>query len=313
MTYIRRLLVLCSTLLLLSLTVTSPIYAQDAGCDAPSINVVATVGMIADALQNVGGNCVQVTQLMGPGVDPHLYRATEGDVFVLIEADMIFYGGLNLEARLADVLQQLQAEKPAVAVGDAIPTTQLLIETNYNQVDPHVWMNVKHWMYVVEKVRDELVAYDVAHEGYYRANAAAYLEQLEELDLYVQTQIYTIARDQRVLVTAHDAFQYFGDAYGIHVFAPQGITTAAEAGVEDIRRTIELIVQRQIPAVFVESSVSPDVVEAIVEGAQAQGQNVSIGGQLFSDSMGDAGTFEGTYIGMITHNVDTIVSALASE
>lgn len=277
------------------------------------INAVTTVGMIADVVKNVGGDYVQVTQLMGPGVDPHLYTATESDVDILLNADMIFYNGINLEARMTDVFEQIGSSKPVIAVGDAIPQQRILTEVVYNAPDPHIWMDVELWMMVAEKVRDELIAFDAAHAAAYRENAQAYIAALEELDQYVQDQINRVPSEQRVLVTAHDAFQYFGRAYGIEVFAPQGITTQAEAGVEDIRRTINLVVERQIPAIFVESSVPPDVVEAIVEGARAQGHEVAIGGSLFSDAMGEAGTEEGTYAGMIRHNVDTIVTALLGE
>ena len=279
-------------------------------CEAVSVHAVTTVGMVADVVKNVGGSCVEITQLMGPGVDPHLYRASEGDVLRLLNADIVFYSGLHLEARLAELFVEMQPIKTTVPVAEAIPEEMRLRDPNFNQLDPHVWMNVALWAYTVGSTRDALIAYDPAHEDYYTANAEAYLLQLEELDAYVREQIERIPEQQRVLVTAHDAFQYFGQGYGIEVFAPQGITTATEAGVNDIRRTIELLVSRNIPAVFVESSVPPDIVEAIVAGAEALGQHISIGGQLFSDAMGADGTPEGTYIGMIRHNVDTIVAAL---
>jgi manganese/zinc/iron transport system substrate-binding protein len=282
-------------------------------CDTPAINAVATTGMVADIVRNVGQDCVQVTQLMGPGVDPHLYRASEGDVLTLLDADVVFYSGLHLEARLAEIFERMNGLIPTVAVGERIPEEERLTEPVYNQTDPHAWMNVALWAYTIDAIHDELVALDPANEAFYSANAEAYHEQLAELDAYVQEQIDRIPEEQRVLVTAHDAFQYFGHGYNIEVFAPQGITTATEAGVNDIRRTIELLVTRNIPAVFVESSVPPDIVEAIVAGAEAQGHEVSIGGNLFSDAMGNDGTVEGTYIGMIRHNVDTIVSALLGQ
>ena len=289
--------------------------AQDEppACEAPAVHAIATVGMVADVVRNVGGSCVEVTALMGPGVDPHLYRASEGDVLRLLNADIIFYSGLHLEARLAELFEEMTAVKTTVPVANAIPEEMRLRDPNFDQIDPHVWMDAELWSYTVGSTRDALVTYDPAHEAYYDANAEAYLEQLEELDAYVHEQIERIPEEQRVLVTAHDAFQYFGKGYGVEVFAPQGITTATEAGVNDIRRTIELLVSRNIPAVFVESSVPPDIVEAIVAGAEAQGQELSIGGQLFSDAMGEDGTPEGTYIGMIRHNVDTIVAALTGE
>lgn len=287
--------------------------AQDAtGCEAPVVHPVATIGMVADVVRHVGGGCVEVTQLMGPGVDPHLYRASEGDVLTLLDSDLVFYSGLHLEARLAEIFERMGESgiKTAIAVADDIPPERRLNDPQYNQADPHAWMDVELWSYTVGAARDGLSAHDPAHADYYAANADAYLAELAALDAYIHEQIQRVPEQQRVLVTAHDAFQYFGHGYAIEVFAPQGITTATEAGVNDIRRTIELLVSRGIPAVFVESSVPPDIVEAIIAGAAAQGHEVRIGGELFSDAMGANGTPEGTYIGMIRHNVDTIVSAL---
>ncbi len=276
------------------------------------IRVVTTIGMITDVVENVGGERVQVSGLMGPGVDPHLYKATESDVNTLSDADVIFYNGLNLEARMTDVFEQMSRSRPAVAVGEVIPEESRLKDPAYeNQPDPHVWMDVKLWMKVVEKIRDELIELDPDSEDLYRANADRYLEELAELEDYVQQQIEQVPAEQRVLVTAHDAFQYFGRGYDFEVFAPQGISTASEAGLDDIRRTIDVVVERDIPAIFVESSVPRDVVEAIVAGARDRGHEISIGGELFSDAMGEAGTPEGTYVGMIRHNIDTIVSELA--
>lgn len=280
--------------------------------DAP-INIVATTGMIADIVKNIGGEHVEVHQLMGPGVDPHLYRATDSDVDLLLDAEVIFYNGINLEARLTDIFEQIGEERPVVAVGEAIPEERLLTSTQYDAPDPHVWMDVELWMIAAEAVRDTLIEFDPANEADYTANAETYLEALAELDAYVQEQIDRVPEEQRVLVTAHDAFQYFGHAYGMEVFAPQGISTETEAGIADIRRTIALIQERQIPAIFVETSVPPDVVEAIIAGVEDAGQTLEIGGSLYSDAMGEPDTDEGTYIGMIRHNVDTIVSALLGE
>lgn len=297
----------------LTLSISAAAAQDTAACETPTLNVVATTGMVADIVRNVGQACVMVTQLMGPGVDPHLYRASEGDVLTLLDADVVFYSGLHLEARLAEIFERMNGMIPTVAVGERVPEEERLTETSYNQTDPHAWMDVELWAYTVDAIRDELIALDAANEAFYSANAEAYHEELATLDAYVQEQIDRIPEEQRVLVTAHDAFQYFGHGYGIEVFAPQGITTATEAGVNDIRRTIDLLVTRNIPAVFVESSVPPDIVEAIVAGAEAQGHEVTIGGNLFSDAMGDDGTVEGTYIGMIRHNVDTIVGALLGQ
>ena len=289
------------------------LVAQDAAeCGAPEVNVVATVGMIADVARNIGGACVEVTALMGAGVDPHLYSATERDVETLFEADIIFYGGLNLEARLIDVFEQIEQGlgKPVIPVSDNIPETRRLTAPHYEAPDPHVWMDVQLWMYAAEAIADGLSTYLPARANAFAANADAYLAEMQALDDYVREQVARIPETRRVLVTAHDAFQYFSRAYDIEVYAPQGITTQAEVGVQDIRRTISLLVERDIPAIFVETSVSPDVIEAIIAGAEAQGQEVIIGGSLFSDAMGDDGTPEGTYLGMIRANTDTIVAGL---
>ncbi|RME57086.1 MAG: manganese transporter [Caldilineae bacterium] len=276
------------------------------------IQVVTTIGMLTDVVRNIGGDHVMVNGLMGPGVDPHLYRASESDVTKLLNADMVFYNGLFLEARMEEIFHQMARNRPAVPVAErAIPVEKRLASTQYaDQYDPHVWMDVKLWREVAQVIRDELMAFDPAHADAYQANAEAYLAQLDELEAWAQEQVQTVPAELRVLVTAHDAFHYFGQGYGFEVFAPQGISTASEAGVEDIRRTIDVVVTRDIPAIFVETSVPPDVVEAIVEGARARGHEVVIGGQLFSDAMGEEGTPEGTYIGMIRHNVQTITDAL---
>lgn len=290
-----------------------PTNAQEsAPCDVPRAHVVATVGMIADVAQNIGGACVRVTAMMGPGVDPHLYTATLQDVETLFDADIIFYGGLNLEARLIDVFEQIREglKTPVIAVSESIPPERVLREVGVDAPDPHIWMDVQLWMLAAEAIRDGLIDLLPEGETYFTANTDAYLAQMAELDAYVREQIARIPPERRVLVTAHDAFQYFSHAYGIEVHAPQGITTQAEVGVQDIRETIELLVERRIPAIFIESSVSPDVVEAIQAGAQARGWNVVIGGSLYSDAMGAAGTPEGTYLGMIRANTETIVAGL---
>lgn len=308
-------------LLILVLLVAVPAAAQtettDAvpGCETPELRALATIGMITDVVNQVGGDCVVVTGLMGTGVDPHLYLATESDVDLLFEAEVIFYGGLNLEARLTDVFEQIESGlgTPVIAVSENVPEELVLLEPATETTDPHVWMDVQLWMYAVEAIRDGLIDALPEREAYLNANADTYLEALEELDTYVREEIARIPEGQRLLVTAHDAFQYYSRAYGIDVYAPQGITTAAEAGVDDIRETISILVERQIPALFVETSVAPDIVEAIQAGAQARGLDVQIGGSLFSDALGESGTPEGTYIGMIRHNTDTIVAALMGD
>ncbi len=287
----------------------------EAACAIPELNAAATVGMIADVVAEIGGSCVTVSAMMGPGVDPHLYSATLQDVELLFTSDILFYGGLNLEARLTDVFEQVAVglDKTVIPVSEAIDPARILYGPNSTAPDPHVWMDVSLWMQAAGAVRDSLLAALPDHAAYIQANAARYLDEMAALDAEVRGLIESIPEEQRVLVTAHDAFQYFGRAYGIEVVAPQGISTATEAGVQDIRRTISLLVERHIPAIFVETSVSPDVIEAIQAGARSRGQDVVIGGSLFSDAMGTSGTPEGTYLGMIRANAQTISRALRGE
>ena len=279
-----------------------------------TIAVVTTTGMITDIVENVGGDRVAVTGLMGPGVDPHLYKASERDVIDLAEADVVFYNGLHLEARLAEVFERMQGRKRTFAVTDAIPRTRLLSPPGFQgSYDPHVWFDVRLWMKATERVRDALAEIDPVHARRYRARAAAHLDRLAALDRYVRRQAARVPRERRVIIPAHDAFNYFGRAYGFEVRGLQGISTAAEAGTGDVRDLAAFIAERRIPTVFVESSVSPRAIEAVREAVRARGFEVEIGEQLFSDAMGDPGTPEGEYVGMVRHNVDSIVSGLLEE
>jgi manganese/zinc/iron transport system substrate-binding protein len=279
--------------------------------DGETITVVATIGMITDVVENVGGSRVEVEGLMGPGIDPHLYKASEGDLRRLERADVIFYGGLHLEAKMADVLERIGERRATQAVTDAIPRNALLRPAQFQgQYDPHVWFDVTLWMKAVEQIRDRLSELDPKSAELYRRNAAAYLTELRELDDYVHEQALRVPEGRRVIITAHDAFNYFGEAYGFEVRGLQGISTAAEAGAGDVQGLARFIASNRIPAIFVESSVSSRTIEAVREAVRSRGFDVEIGGSLFSDAMGDEGTPEGTYIGMVRHNVDTIVEGL---
>lgn len=278
------------------------------------IRVVTTIGMITDIAQNVGGERVSVTGLMGPGIDPHLYKASEGNVSSLSEADVIFYNGLHLEAKMGEVLEQMGSRIKTVAVTSGIAESLLLSPTEFEGAhDPHIWFDVALWMKAVAVVRDTLIEVDPGSADLYRANAEEYLASLEELQAYVKEQTARVPERQRVLITAHDAFNYFGNAYGFEVRGLQGISTATEAGTGDVQDLAEFIAVNEIPAIFVESSVPVRNVEAVQAAVQAKGFEVSIGGELFSDAMGNPGTEEGTYTGMVRHNVDTIVAALLAE
>ena len=278
------------------------------------IRVVATTGMVADAVEHVGGERVDVETLMGPGVDPHLYKASEGDVIRLADADVVFYNGLHLEAKLADVFERMGGRARTAAVTDGVPRGRLIASAAFGAAyDPHVWFDVRLWMGAVREVRDTLAELDPGHAAVYRRNAQAYIGELERLDGYVRRRAAEVPPGRRVIITAHDAFNYFGRAYGFEVRGLQGISTASEAGTRDVRELAAFVASRRIPALFVESSVSPRTIEAVEEAVRARGFDVSIGGSLYSDALGDPGTPEGEYVGMVRHNVDTIVEGLAGE
>src|SRR5262245_28105197 len=273
------------------------------------INVACTTGMVADLVRNIGADRVKVTQFMGEGVDPHLYKASPGDVNLLSGADAIFYSGLHLEGKMSDVFVRMARKKPTFAVTEYIPEDRVL-ENPEGAFDPHLWFDVSLWREAAGVVRDALKAFDPPHAAEYQQRADAYQAELARLHDYAKEQLATIAKPQRVLVTAHDAFRYFGRAYDLEVRGIQGISTESEAGVKEINELVDFLVKRQIKAVFVESSVSDKNVRALLEGCAAKGHKVVIGGELFSDAMGKDGTPEGTYVGMVRHNVDTIVKAL---
>lgn len=275
------------------------------------IKVTTTIGMIASAVEEIAGNKVELAALMGPGVDPHLYKATKGDVDRLESADLIIYNGLFLEAKMSEILQKMSRGKRVVAISETIDSSLLLTSASaHGHPDPHVWFDVSMWSGSVEAVIEALAREDTANASYYYERGAAYLDTLRALDQWVRQEIATIPADRRVLVTAHDAFSYFGRAYDIEVEGLQGISTVSEAGLYDVTQMVDMLVAREIKAVFVESSVPRKSIEAVVEGCRGKGHNVVIGGELFSDAMGAAGTPEGTYIGMVRHNVRTIVDAL---
>jgi manganese/zinc/iron transport system substrate-binding protein len=275
------------------------------------VRVTATTGMVADAARVVGGAHVEVTGLMGPGVDPHLYKASQGDLAALGGADLILYNGLLLEGKMGDLLVKMSRERPTFPVAEYIPDSLLREPPEFlGHYDPHIWFDVSLWRRAVERVRDALVEVDPAHAPDYRENAAAYMDSLGALHEWVRARIGEIPVERRVLVTAHDAFGYFGRAYGIEVVGLQGISTVSEFGLADIRRLVDLITARRVKAVFIESSVPRRNIDAVVEGCRARGHAVVIGGTLFSDAMGTAGTPEGTYAGMVRANVNLIVEAL---
>lgn len=311
----RKTIPLLLTALVLVTAACSPISnANNPDLANRTIRAVATTGMIADMTQNIGGERVEVAGLMGPGVDPHLYKASEGDVRTLENADIIFYNGLHLEAGLAGVLERMSATRSVYAVTDGIDRSVLIAPPEFEGAyDPHVWFDVELWMIAAEQVREAFIELDPGSADRYRANTQEYLAELEELHSYVQSRANEIPPEKRILVTAHDAFNYFGQEYGFEVRGLQGISTESEASTSDIQDLADFIAEREIPAIFIESSVPQRTVEALQAAVQAKGLDVEIGGELFSDAMGDPGTVEGTYPGMVRYNIDTIISALKGE
>jgi len=279
--------------------------------DDGKVNVVTTVGMLADAVENVGGDLVNVDSLMGPGVDPHLYNASAGDVKRMVGSDVVFYVGLHLEGKMIDAFEALGDK--AVAVSDGLDKKKLINadpEVFGGAYDPHVWFDVDLWSEILPVIVDKLSELDPENREVYELNAKSYLSDLDSLNNWVLSRVSELSPEQRILVTAHDAFGYFGKAYGFEVRGLQGISTASDFGVKDLEVLIDFIVERGVKAVFVESSVSPKAIEALRQGVESKKWNVEIGGELFSDAMGDANTDEGTYVGMVRHNVNTIVNSL---
>lgn len=278
------------------------------------LNVVATTGQVGDLAVHVGGERVRVTTLMGPGVDPHLYKASAGDVERLRRADVILFNGLHLEAKMADVLERLNERQPTLAVADALPADRLISAAGFPGAhDPHVWFDVELWSRTIAAVAAKFAELDPGHAEGYHARAAAYRQELARLDHQARETFATIPPAQRVLITAHDAFNYLGRAYGLEVRGLQGISTATEAGTADVQGLAEFIATRRIPALFVETSVSPRAIEAVRAAVRSRGFEVEIGGAVYSDALGDAGTPAGTYVGMVRHNVETITAALRGE
>jgi manganese/zinc/iron transport system substrate-binding protein len=289
--------------------------ANTSDASAGVYTIVATTGMVTDLVSRVAGERAEVVGLMDAGVDPHLYQPTRSDVRRVLDADVIFANGLLLEGKMTGALDRAAAAgKPVYAVAELLDDEMLLEPPGFDGAhDPHVWMDPIAWAAAAEDVRDALVEFDPEHESEYRANAEAYRGELERLHEYAVEVLASVPERQRVLVTAHDAFNYFGERYGYEVIGIQGISTESEAGVREIEDLVDLIVRRNVAAVFVESTVSDRNINALIAGAGSRGHRVSIGGELFSDAMGGAGTYEGTYIGMIDHNVTTIARALGGD
>ena len=285
---------------------------QNVKRDSGKLNVVTTTTILADIVKNIGGDKLEVEALMGPGIDPHLYKASAGDVQKMINADFIIFNGLHLEGKMSDVFEKLnKSDVKTIAAADVLDNSKLIeseeFEGNY---DPHIWFDVKLWMEIVDVIKDNLIELDSENKDIYISNSEKYKDELKKLDEYVISRAKELPDDKRILITAHDAFSYFGRAYGLQVKGLQGISTAAEAGTLDVKELADFISEKEIPAIFIESSVPTKNIEALQAAVKDRGFNVEIGGELFSDSLGDPGTGEGTYIGTVKFNIDTIVDAL---
>lgn len=287
--------------------------AQKQQSESGKLTIVATTGMIGDAVKMIAGDKAEVITLMGPGVDPHLYKATQGDLNALRSADMVFYNGLHLEGKMQEVFDRLAESKPVFPVAAGIPESKL---RNVAQVgnnvthDPHIWFDVQLWILAVTEIGKQLSANDLPNAEYYKTQTSKYINELNELDVYVRNTITQIPEKNRILITSHDAFGYFGAAYGVEVKGLQGISTAAEFGLKDITDMVNLIIADSIKAVFVESSVSEKSIQAVIEGCAQKNHPIKAGGTLYSDAMGAAGTASANYVGMVIHNVNTMHEAL---
>ena len=279
------------------------------------LRVAATTTMVGDLVRRIGGDRVELKVIMGPGTDPHTYKPSPGDIAELRKADLVFYNGLHLEGKMVETFEHALKDK-ATALAEAVPKDRLLSwqEGQGGAYDPHVWFDVRLWVLAAQKVGDVLAARDSAGAEEYRRRAAEMAASLQSLDQYAREKLATVPKEKRVLVTSHDAYGYFGKAYDVEVMGLQGISTETEAGIQSINAAVDFILKRKIPAIFVESSVSHKTIERVQADCRARGQDVAIGGELYSDAMGQPGEHPGyevhTYEGMVRYNVDTIVKAL---
>lgn len=300
------------TLLLLAITLTFFTCKNEVKEEGGKLNIVTTTTMITDLVNNIGGDLVNTQGLMGSGVDPHLFKASEGDVSKLVNADIIFYNGLHLEGKLVEVFEKMGSKtKNTIELGAALDKSQLIgseyFASNY---DPHVWFNIAFFKQFAKNVTKVLSEKDPKNATSFLENEKLFLQKLEALEQKVLATIETLPKEKRILVTAHDAFNYFGKNYGFNVVGLQGLSTATEAGVQDVQKLATFIIENKVKAIFVESSVPKRTIEALQAAVKSKGHDVVIGGTLFSDALGNAGTVEGTYVGMFEYNVNTIVNAL---
>lgn len=274
------------------------------------LNVVTTTGQIWDTVRIIGGDKINVINILGPGIDPHTYNPTESDISLISNAELILWNGLHLEAHFPKVLENMPN---AIKITEDVPRSMLIStseDVSTSEYDPHIWNDLSIWMLVTKKIRDTLIEYDPENENIYQDNAEELLKNIEKMDNYIKSEIAKIPEGNRSIITSHDAFNYYGKRYGLEMLGIQGISSASEAGTKDIQDLAKLIVNKNIPAVFIETSVSPKLIYALIESVKSKGHKLVIGGELYSDSLGKPGTIEGTYLGMLEHNTDIIVEAL---
>jgi manganese/zinc/iron transport system substrate-binding protein len=284
---------------------------QESAC--PRFSIVCTTSIIGDTVRQLVGDDAIVTSLMGPDIDPHLYRAREHDIQTLATANLIIYNGLHLEGKLADVLHSMNRYVPTLSIADHLDRSRFIASDEYETMyDPHIWFDVRIWIDAVAIIRDALMEHDPEHADAYASRACVYINELEELDRSIREKIATLNPCQRILVTAHDAFHYFGRAYGFQVVALQGISTESEAGIKDVQELVAFIVEHKVRALFVEASIPERNIQAVQQAARARGFEVGIGDQLYSDALGPVGSSADTYISMVKHNIDAVITGLAS-
>ena len=276
--------------------------------------IVCTTGIVADGVKNIVKDNATVEALMGPGIDPHLYKASHGDLVKLQNADIIVYNGLFLEGKMGEILEKLAKKKTVISLGEALEETQLINNSTFQGAyDPHIWFDVKLWKQALASLPKKLNEIDSLKGLSFQQNFELYAKKLDSLDQAVTLKIKEIPEKNRILITAHDAFEYFGSAYQIEVRGLQGISTLSEYGLQDVSSLVNFIVEKQIPAIYTETSVSEKAIKAVIEGCKGQGHTVIIGGSLYSDAMGEPGTSEGTYLGMVNANVNMIVKGLRTD
>lgn len=284
---------------------------QSTSSDHYKLHVVCTTNIVADAIEHIAQDKVHLEMLMGPGVDPHLYKPIEQDITKIAQANIIFYNGLHLEARMADLFEQMSLTKITIAVCQDIPHKFLIRSEEHEEYfDPHVWFNPTLWSYAIETITKTLQTHDPDNKPFYEKNKNIYLDKIKEMYQQTKKEIESIPKERRILITGHDAFEYFAKAYNCKVMSLQGISTASEAGTKDVQNLSNFIFKHKIPAIFIETSIPPRNIQAVQQSVKAKGFDVHIGKELYSDALGTQGTEQGTYIGMINYNIETIVTEL---